>query len=74
MKRRGYILYACKDVLAHRFMQVANMGDLPIETIDGFLAETARAISELRAVAAQPSEQAAAEPVRATAQKRSSRF
>ena len=74
MKRRGYILYACKDVLAHRFMQVANMGDLPIETIDGFLAETARAISELRAVAAPPSDQAAAEPVRATAQKRSSRF
>jgi 2-aminoethylphosphonate-pyruvate transaminase len=69
MKRRGYILYACKDVLAHRFMQVANMGDLPIETIDGFLAETAAAISELR-TAGQPSDNAAAEPVRATAQKR----
>jgi 2-aminoethylphosphonate-pyruvate transaminase len=73
MKRRGYILYACKDVLAHRFMQVANMGDLPIETIDVFLAETAAAIAELRAAAGVPSE-AAAEPVRATAQKRSSRF
>ncbi|HEU5054970.1 MAG TPA: aminotransferase class V-fold PLP-dependent enzyme [Kofleriaceae bacterium] len=69
MKRRGYILYACKDVLAHRFMQVANMGDLPIETIDVFLAETAAVIAELRAAAGVPSEPAA-EPVRATAQKR----
>jgi len=75
MKRRGYILYACKDVLAHRFMQVANMGDLPIETIDAFLAETAAVIAELRSAAGVPGEQtAAAEPVRATAQKRSSRF
>ena len=75
MKRRGYILYACKDVLAHRFMQVANMGDLPVETIDAFLAETAAVIAELRAAAGVPAEQASsAEPVRATAQKRSSRF
>lgn len=74
MKRRGYILYACKDVLAHRFMQVANMGDLPIETIDAFLAEIAAAITDLRAAAALPAEKSASEPVRATAQKRSSRF
>jgi len=74
LKRRGYIVYACKDVLAHRFMQVANMGDLPIEVIDGFLAETAAVIAELRAATGRSSDQAAAEPVRATAQKRSSRF
>lgn len=74
LKRRGYIVYACKDVLAHRFMQVANMGDMPVDVIDGFLAETAAVIAELRTAAGMPSEHAAAEPVRATAQKRSSRF
>ena len=74
LKRRGYIVYACKDVLAHRFMQVANMGDMPTDIIDGFLAETAAVIGELRAAPGRSSDQAAAEPVRATAQKRSSRF
>jgi 2-aminoethylphosphonate-pyruvate transaminase len=80
MKRRGYIVYACKDVLADRFMQVANMGELPVEQIDAFLATTAQVIAELRARAtrthAAPVETAAwgAEPARATAQKRSSRF
>ena len=74
LKRRGYIVYACKDVLAHRFMQVANMGDMPLAVIDGFLAETAAVIAELRAAAGLPAEHSGAEPVRATAQKRSSRF
>lgn len=74
LKRRGYIVYACKDVLADRFMQVANMGDLPIEQIDAFLAETAAVIAELRAAPAMSSEASAAEPARATAQKRSSRY
>jgi len=48
LKRRGYIVYACKDVLADRFMQVANMGDLPLERIDAFLAAVREVIAELR--------------------------
>src|SRR4029079_12226030 len=87
MKRRGYIVYACKDVLADRFMQVANMGALPVERIDAFLAMVAEVIAELRAEALRGqaiSEAAAAEsrgartwgaePARATAQNRSSKF
>ena len=27
LKMRGYIVYGCKDVLAEKFLQVANMGD-----------------------------------------------
>ncbi|HUS63646.1 MAG TPA: aminotransferase class V-fold PLP-dependent enzyme [Kofleriaceae bacterium] len=78
MKRRGYIVYACKDVLADRFMQVANMGELPVAQIDAFLATTAQVIAELRARATRPhaveTSTWGAEPARATAQKRSSRF
>jgi 2-aminoethylphosphonate-pyruvate transaminase len=76
LKRRGYIVYACKDVLADRFMQVANMGDMPVEVIDAFLAETASVIADIRAGRASqaPIETSVAEPVRATAAKRSSRF
>src|SRR6185503_4382666 len=74
LKARGYIVYACKDVLADRFMQVANMGDLPIQQIDAFLATTAEVIAELRAKGSRAQSEPASEPVRATAQKRSSRF
>lgn len=49
LKARGYIIYGCKDVLAERFMQVANMGDLSVEQIDTFLVVAADVISELRA-------------------------
>ncbi len=38
MKSRGYIVYDCKDALAGRYFQVANMGELDDEMIDGFLA------------------------------------
>ncbi|HRC59155.1 MAG TPA: alanine--glyoxylate aminotransferase family protein, partial [Kofleriaceae bacterium] len=49
LKKRGYIVYACKEVLADRFLQVANMGDMPIEAIEAFLRETREVIEELRA-------------------------
>jgi len=57
LKARGYIVYACKDVLAERFLQVANMGDLDDRTIESFL-ETAREVIQLlraRAAAASQS-------------------
>ena len=37
LKARGYIIYGCKDVLAERFFQVANMGDLEEDEIRLFL-------------------------------------
>lgn len=55
LKQRGYIVYGCKDVLADRFMQIANMGDLDEEAIERFLScmgEVIRTIrSEQRTVA-----------------------
>jgi 2-aminoethylphosphonate-pyruvate transaminase len=48
LKARGYITYACKDVLAERFMQVANMGDLSLDTIEEFLRCVAEVIAEIR--------------------------
>lgn len=51
LKNRGYIVYACKEVLADRFLQVANMGDMPIEAIEEFLQATREVIEELRAAA-----------------------
>ncbi len=53
LKMRGYIVYGCKDVLAEKFLQVANMGDLSIEKIDAFLATAREVIAELRATAAR---------------------
>lgn len=49
LKIRGYIVYGCKDVLAEKFLQVANMGDLSIEKIEQFLATAAEVITLLRA-------------------------
>jgi 2-aminoethylphosphonate-pyruvate transaminase len=66
LKRRGYIVYACKDVLAERFMQVANMGDLPLDRIDDFLAAVREVIGELRRDVLRDAT-AAATRVRATA-------
>jgi 2-aminoethylphosphonate-pyruvate transaminase len=67
LKRRGYIVYACKDVLADRFMQVANMGDLPLERIDAFLVAVREVIAELRRESVRRDPAAAGVPVRATA-------
>lgn len=48
LKARGYIIYACKDVLADKFLQVANMGDLDDADIDGFLDTLREVITTLR--------------------------
>ncbi len=37
MKARGYIVYACKDNLGGSYFQVANMGELSEEMVQGFL-------------------------------------
>ncbi len=60
LKKRGYIVYACKEVLADRFLQVANMGDMPIEAIEEFLAATREVIEEIRSAALQPVSEAQA--------------
>jgi 2-aminoethylphosphonate-pyruvate transaminase len=48
IKARGYIIYACKEVLADRFLQVANMGALPDSTIDHFLGHLREVIDNVR--------------------------
>lgn len=48
LKARGFIVYGCKDVLADRFLQVANMGDVDLDTIDTFLATAREVIAEIR--------------------------
>ena len=48
LRSRGFIVYGCKDVLADRFLQVANMGDLDNDIIDTFLATAREVIAELR--------------------------
>ncbi|MEZ4363390.1 MAG: aminotransferase class V-fold PLP-dependent enzyme [Kofleriaceae bacterium] len=50
LKKRGFIVYGCKEVLANRFLQVANMGDMPMEAIEEFLQAAREVIEELRAV------------------------
>ncbi|HKE14402.1 MAG TPA: alanine--glyoxylate aminotransferase family protein, partial [Kofleriaceae bacterium] len=67
LKRRGYIVYACKDVLADRFMQVANMGDLALDRIDAFLVAVREVIAELRREPVHHDAAAAGARVRATA-------
>lgn len=69
LKARGFIVYGCKDVLADKFFQVANMGDLPMSRIEDFLATCAEVVAELRAAAAPGVELPAASPapLRATA-------
>jgi aspartate aminotransferase-like enzyme len=37
MKSRGYIIYNCRDHLESRYFQIANMGELTDEMIQGFL-------------------------------------
>ena len=37
LKARGFVIYKCKAELAARHVQIANMGELPDTTIDGFL-------------------------------------
>jgi 2-aminoethylphosphonate-pyruvate transaminase len=57
VKARGILLYGCKGILADRFLQIANMGDLADGTIERVLEVLGEEIARLRggtAVSAQP--------------------
>ncbi len=54
VKERGIIVYGCKGVLADRYMQIANMGDLSIEAIEHFLSVMAQELAHLRAADTTP--------------------
>ena len=58
VKERGIILYGCKGVLADRYMQIANMGDLPIASIEHFLEVLGQELARLRAARTTPIAQA----------------
>ena len=49
VKARGIIIYGCKGVLANRFLQIANMGELDDSELDRFLSVLAEEIVRLRA-------------------------
>jgi len=49
VRERGIIVYGCKGVLADRYLQIANMGELDDDTIDHFLVVLAEEIARLRA-------------------------
>lgn len=46
LKERGYIVYACKDQLADRYFQIANMGALSDKMIQGFLDTLAHVLEQ----------------------------
>lgn len=48
MKRRGYIIYGCKESLAGKYFQIANMGELTDEQITCFLGALRMVLAELR--------------------------
>lgn len=48
VKARGILLYGCKGILADRFLQIANMGDLADGTIERVLAVLGEEIARLR--------------------------
>jgi aspartate aminotransferase-like enzyme len=54
VKARGIIVYGCKGILADRYMQIANMGNLGEDSIDQFLAVLAEEITRLTAPAVPP--------------------
>jgi 2-aminoethylphosphonate-pyruvate transaminase len=37
LKKRGYVVYACKEQMRERYFQIANMGELSDEMVQGFL-------------------------------------
>jgi len=49
MKERGYVVYGCKEHLKDRYFQIANMGELSEEMVDGFL-DTLRHVLERAAL------------------------
>ncbi|MBC8132539.1 MAG: hypothetical protein H7X95_06125, partial [Deltaproteobacteria bacterium] len=48
LKERGFIIYRCKADLAARHVQIANMGELPDATIDGFLTAVTAVVETAR--------------------------
>ena len=48
VKERGIIIYGCKGVLADRYVQIANMGDLSDDDITRFLEVMAEELAKLR--------------------------
>ncbi len=54
MKLRGYIIYGCKSVLAGKFFQVANMGDIDSETVATFLVALEESIEQVKVVQVAP--------------------
>ncbi len=48
LKERGFVIYKCKADLAARHVQIANMGELPDTTIDGFLAAVTAVVEAAR--------------------------
>lgn len=57
LRSRGYVVYGCKDVLADKFLQVANMGDLSIDKLKEFLVVAGEVIAEIRSRSTQVAEQ-----------------
>jgi 2-aminoethylphosphonate-pyruvate transaminase len=48
LKERGFVIYKCKGALAADHIQIANMGELPDETIDAFLAAVTEIVAAAR--------------------------
>ncbi|MGE5184882.1 MAG: pyridoxal-phosphate-dependent aminotransferase family protein [Acidobacteriota bacterium] len=48
IKERGIIIYGCKGILADRYVQIANMGDLGDDDITRFLEVMAEELARLR--------------------------
>ncbi len=49
VKERGIIIYGCKGILADRYVQIANMGDLGDDGVERFLEVMAEELARLRA-------------------------
>jgi len=61
LKNRGFIIYGCKSVLAEKFLQIANMGNMSSQTIDALLEAMREVIAEIRAAQLTASRTAFAE-------------
>lgn len=59
MKSRGYIIYNCREHLESRYFQIANMGELTDEMIQGFL-DTLNLVLKRAALRAQAADQSGA--------------
>jgi 2-aminoethylphosphonate-pyruvate transaminase len=67
VKDRGIILYGCKGVLADRYMQIANMGDLSDTLLDRFLAVLAEEVTRLQSRSRRSASHIVVDPATANA-------